>query len=77
MLRPPIISHGRSHSLPEVGAIMDFDSYTLTLCSADTKRNIVAYLLEARWGNVLANEASRCALNYLIRTDAATLAISR
>jgi hypothetical protein len=27
--------------------------------------------------NALANEASRCALNHLIRTDAATLAISR
>jgi hypothetical protein len=49
-LRPFVFAHMCSHSLPQVDAFMDFESYTQTLCSADTKRNAVAYLLEARWG---------------------------
>jgi hypothetical protein len=51
-LRPFVFTHGRSHSLSKVGAFMDFDSYTQTLCSADTKRNAVAYFLESRWSTI-------------------------
>jgi hypothetical protein len=51
-LRPPMFPHRHSHSLPEVDGFIDFDSYTQTLCSADTKRNAVAYFLEARWSTI-------------------------